>query len=474
MSDDNNKFVDEFTKAGAYDLIQKDLNNKLDSVITTFRLKTSKKAFSPKIYESGWIGGSRGKIKTYKVSSLGKGVVGYVVNFGETTISLLKNGPNSREFYGSLGSTLGSIGAAAAIGSIIPGLGTIAGFLVGCGAAAIGSIFGQSLGEEIYDRTHNLKDGGNSDKNNYPMKGNNNNLTGGGKTGGVEFEIPKEIKNFKTLLYFNNFSGQNIIFKNKFSNINEILDVANRFIIDENYKFTSVNQVFQTILTEIYGGFIGEGVLPFVSLNFNNKALLYSIMPNYYKKTLTGNILGYLDYFLKGFVNGGFFKEDFANKWYIKQNENIEYLNSNFINLKKYIYNNKDKIQNNDLYLTVYDLGEKITNENNNFRKNSLSAFRIIGTINDDILVNNNIIIPDCSFRTESDFNLFPGYLDKGNENINVDDKEIEKTKEAIKMMKVIINTLMPQIPYFRGYFNILDIITFSIHYISTLDANAN
>jgi hypothetical protein len=249
MSNDDNKFLDEFKKAGAYDLIQKDLNNKLDSVITTFRLKTSKKAFSPKIYESGWIGGSRGKIKTYKVSSLGKGVVGYAVNFGETTISLIENGPNSREFFGSLGSSLGSIGVAAAIGSIIPGLGTIAGFLVGCGAAAIGSIFGQSLGEEIYDRTHNLKDGGNSDKNNYPMKGNNNNLTGGGKTGGVEFEIPKEIKNFKKLLYFSNFSSQNIIFKNKFSNINEILDVANRFVIDKNYKFTSVNQIFQTIVT---------------------------------------------------------------------------------------------------------------------------------------------------------------------------------------------------------------------------------
>ena len=105
--DDDNKFLNEFNKAGAYDLIQKHLNNKLDSVITTFRLKTSKKAFSPKIYESGWIGGSRGKIKTYKVSSLGKGVVGYAVNFGETTISFLKDGPNSREFFGSLGSSFG-------------------------------------------------------------------------------------------------------------------------------------------------------------------------------------------------------------------------------------------------------------------------------------------------------------------------------------------------------------------------------
>ena len=47
-------------------------------------------------------------------------------------------------------------------------------------------------------------------------------------------------------------------------------------------------------------------------------------------------------------------------------------------------------------------------------------------------------------------------------------DKELSKTQEAIKSMKAIIKLLMPQIPYFRGYFHILDMITFSIHYIST------
>ena len=66
------------------------------------------------------------------------------------------------------------------------------------------------------------------------------------------------------------------------------------------------------------------------------------------------------------------------------------------------------------VYLTVYDLGENIT-QDNNFQKNSLSAFRIIGIISNDIIVNNNIIIPNCSFRTESDFNLFPGNLNEIN-----------------------------------------------------------
>ena len=92
-------------------------------------------------------------------------------------------------------------------------------------------------------------------------------------------------------------------------------------------------------------------------------------MPKHYKKTLIGNILGYLDYFLKGFVNGGFFKEDFVNKWYLTKNVDPNYLNSNFINLKKYIYNNKAKIDGHELYMTIYDLGENISQIIMNFIK---------------------------------------------------------------------------------------------------------
>ena len=160
------------------------------------------------------------------------------------------------------------------MGSFCPGIGNIAGFIIGAGAATIGAIGGEYIGENLYDRVSNLKDGGNNNESNIIPQGGNNDLTGGGKTGGVEFEIPKEIKGFKQLLFFNKLQNQNIIFKNEFSNINEILDVANRFTIN-NIQFNSIEQVFQTILTEIYGGFIGEGILPYVSLNFNNKALLY-------------------------------------------------------------------------------------------------------------------------------------------------------------------------------------------------------
>ena len=469
----SNKIIDATRDSLAYTVAENRVNELLDKIKYTYRWKTSKKIFSPKLYTSGWKGGSRGNIKVHKFSGLLKKVWKGALTIFEPVVSLIKNGPDSEDFFSNVGSALGGAIAGAIAGSAFPGVGNVAGFFIGLGSSIAGSIGGEYLGKAVYGRTHNMK----GEENTMEKKGEDEDLSGGGKTGGIEFQIPKEIKGFKKLLFFEKLLNQNIIFKYEYSNLEDILDVANRFLIDKNNKFTSINQIFQTILTEIYGGFIGKGVLPYVSLNFNNKALLYSIMPNYYKKTLVGNILGYLDYFLKGFVNGGFFKEDFVQNWYLNKNEDNEYLNSNFINLKKYIYNNKNKIPNHDIYFTVYDLGENISDEENTIiRKNSLSAFRIIGLINNDIYVNNNIIIPNCSFRTESDYNIFPGYLieqNKKGQDINENNKNIEKNIEAIKNMKVLITLLMPQIPYFKGYFNILDMITFAIHYISTLDKNA-
>ena len=246
------------------------------------------------------------KIKyTYpKFSGFLKKVCKGALTIFEPVVSLIKNGPDSEDFFSSVGSALGGGIAGAIAGSAFPGVGNVVGFFIGLGSSVAGSIGGEYLGKAVYGRTHNMK----GEENTMEKKGEDEeDLSGGGKTGGIEFQIPKEIKGFKKLLFFEKLLNQNIIFKYEYSNLEDILDVANRFLIDTNNKFTSINQIFQTILTEIYGGFIGKGVLPYVSLNFNNKALLYSIMPNYYKKTLVGNILGYLDYFLKGFINGGFF-----------------------------------------------------------------------------------------------------------------------------------------------------------------------
>ena len=42
-------------------------------------------------------------------------------------------------------------------------------------------------------------------------------------------------------------------------------------------------------------------------------------MDEYHKQTLTGNVLTFIDYYLKSYVNGGFFKEEFVFEWFKKK-----------------------------------------------------------------------------------------------------------------------------------------------------------
>ena len=472
--------------------IGKNLSNKKD----TFRIKKGDK-IDFKIYSTGWTGGSRAKIKTYKFSDVGKamgsvtGQISKKINAFNYMKAFDKRGIYgvARQFVenkiGEQGAAKGALLCAKAFSSITAN--PVWKVYLGIAGAAIGAFLGSKFGGELASKAFDWIEekfelgpdnadgvlGLNSRKsilirnNDQNGGGPGGNYTGKGKTGGIEFEIPKPIKNFSKTLFFQ--KNHQIIINSFHSNKEEILDISNRFITQGNYKFTSVNQVFQTILTEIYIGFKGEGILPYVSLNFNKSSLLYSIMPKYYKKTLTGNIIGFLDYFLKGFINGGFFNEKFVNNWYKSKNIDINHLNANFTNLKKYIFKNKSKIEQHSLYLTIYDLGENIPDDAKNIiNNNTLTAFRIIGTIENELIcLNNNIIFPQCSFKTENDFYLFPEI-----EKVLIDNnKDIEKMEESFTKMKLIIKMLMPQIPYFRGYFSILNMITFAIHYIPTLDS---
>lgn len=76
-------------------------------------------------------------------------------------------------------------------------------------------------------------------------------------------------------------------------------------------------------------------------------------MDPYYKNTLIGNLLAYLDYFLKGFVNGGFFNIDFIKKWVNlppqERLKDLKKLNEFLIDVKKIIKKNL----NNYYYKTL-------------------------------------------------------------------------------------------------------------------------
>ena len=119
--------------------------------------------FSPKYYKSGWGGGSRVHIKTYKSAKIGK-----VVSKAATPIGLVLSGYNIYKGYeedgyqwgdnskkatiseaGSWAGAEGGAMAGAAMGSACcPGVGTVVGGVIG---GVIGGIAGGKGGEYIAD-----------------------------------------------------------------------------------------------------------------------------------------------------------------------------------------------------------------------------------------------------------------------------------------------------------------------------------
>src|SRR3990167_7856086 len=68
----------------------------------------------------------------------------------------------------------------------------------------------------------------------------------------------------------------------------------------------SDNQLKQ-IIRELSAGIYIHETYPFFSLHFNNNSSMYPVLHPIYQNTLVGEVIGFLDYFMKGYLNGGIF-----------------------------------------------------------------------------------------------------------------------------------------------------------------------
>ena len=101
-----------------------------------------------------------------------------------------------------------------------------------------------------------------------------------------------------------------------------------------------------------------------------------------------------------------------------------------------------------------------------------LSANRIIGKMSDDkvLYFDDNILYPEFNFRVEGDLDPLPSLLGLLNANPgNI--LKWEKTKRAHERMKIIIKNQMNQLPFLKGYFYLLDMITFAIYYLKSINS---
>ena len=278
------------------------------------------------------------------------------------------------------------------------------------------------------------------------------------RPGGVEFIFPRIIPTFTDHFCFSNIHYIGFKFhENNYNIHNQLLKLINEKFLINNIQIKDMNQLFSTILNELSIGYLIHKKLPFISLNFNKKSIIYSIQNDYYKTTLTGNIIAFLDFYLKCYVNGGFFKEEFIYEWHKTKNTNKEYLESNIILLHKYLLEFYGDKKNFEYHI----FEEFLKEEKYRIGVDYLTAFRIIGQIKNNIDVFKEILIPDCHYEVEADFTPFPKLKNKAIEKQNIEN--------AIEIMRKLTYLNMEKVPYFQPYFELLRIITFCIHYLPNI-----
>ncbi len=217
---------------------------------------------------------------------------------------------------------------------------------------------------------------------------------------------------------------------------------------------------------------------PFYSLHFNSDGSLYSVIHPVFQNTLVGQVIGMLDYFMKGYLNGGYFTEndlfgfiDNYQSW--KKDPGIL---KPFIKSMESLY--KSSIQNGKEYVSLTDRLEEFNVEQYKYNETSeissnkqlLQRFQISFRI---IAKQNSIEKSGDTIVFNGDFDVFYtielrreaiGDLDIYQESheYKIVDHFCRKTAEDIKVN-------FSQIPMFSKYFAKLELICGLAYYFNSL-----
>lgn len=274
------------------------------------------------------------------------------------------------------------------------------------------------------------------------------------------------------------------------------------------------NEELRRILRELAIGVYPHGTIPFFSLHFNQNADLFPVIHPVYENTLVGRVISMLDYIMKGYLNGGVFKDDFIDEWYRNPNwkeksttafeklidfftycqknlqgEDQVYLSLNTIinthkkeNLLSHILGaffteeeEKDRLPSNYDRLTPGDRA-KIDHMNAVLRNHTgfRNSFRIIAKQN-SIQKEGPVFVIDSDFDVLCTINPSPVYQEALDQYIRLFGTYPPRYQHMINSYKKMckqIHDHMVKMPLCRDLFAMLSVINFFSGYFSTLKKN--
>lgn len=232
--------------------------------------------------------------------------------------------------------------------------------------------------------------------------------------------------------------------------------------------------LIKQIEKELDRNFFVHKTLPFFSLHFNNQGFLYPVIHPAWADTLTGKIIAILDYWMKGFLNGGIFDEAFLKQWHELQNCDENHLREHLTDLKKYC---REKVKD-VAYLSLrelesrYGLKTEKAEASSAYNQPFMTSFRIIA-FQEGIKRHGNILLPSPDFRVEYSIDMMPDYKDyieKYHKEHGEYPKDYENIRRCYGLYAEEITEKLPKMPFCRDYFHLLGMINAYCYAFTTFE----
>ena len=211
------------------------------------------------------------------------------------------------------------------------------------------------------------------------------------------------------------------------------------------------------ILREVARGVYVHEALPFFSLHFNQTLTSYPVIHPGYRNTLIGNSIAMLDYYMKGFVNGCFFEEDFIEEWGRDRNKTQGTLLDHTVDFHEYCENLGFR------YRTFNEILEE-TIDTDAPRGTFHNCFNITYRI---IAKQNAIYKSGETLSFEGDFDIIG--IVNGNPTNESEAKHYDTLRKTCNLMCAQIKEILPQLPICKKYFQVLYLSNFCSYYCNSL-----
>jgi ankyrin repeat protein len=251
-------------------------------------------------------------------------------------------------------------------------------------------------------------------------------------------------------------------------------------------KLPFTDDQLQQILRELAQGIFIHETVPFFSLHFNGDSNMFPVIHPAYQNTLVGRTISMLDYHMKGFLNGAFYDEEFIKQWQLDPTQDESILREHVMDLHDYC---QKHLGPDAHYFTVSEfikifeqeeaspLSFAVSDEPPIFKDYSgfRSSFRIIAKQN-HVKKGGNVLTPDSDFDVLYTISPDPAYEDELKRyrmEHGTDPKSYTNLKKAYEAMAHQIKSIMPRLPLFHEYFEMLKVINFFCYYFrSQKEAN--